>query len=63
MTPAVEQVAQALIALRDAQYHIRKASKLLFPAECLDLIIFDIENMATELVFVAKSVQSVSQRQ
>lgn len=63
MTPAVEQVARALIALRDAQYHICQASKLIVPADGLDLMIFDIENMTAELVSVAKSVQSVSGRQ
>jgi hypothetical protein len=63
VTPAVEQVARALIALRDAQYHIRQASKLVVPADGLDLMVFDIEKMAAELVSVAKSVQSVNQRQ
>lgn len=62
MTPVVEQIASALIALREAQHHIRQVQRLssLCQAEGLDYMNFDIEKMAAELVKVAQLVQSSS---
>jgi hypothetical protein len=63
VTPVTANIAQALIALRDAQYHVRMASKVVSPTGELDLMVFDIEKMVANLVKVSQSVQSVSGRQ
>jgi hypothetical protein len=60
LIPVVEQIAGALIALREAQYHIRQVQRLSpdHRAAGLDYMNFDIEKMAAELVKVAQLVQS-----
>lgn len=62
MTRTVEQVAMALIALRDAQHHLKQASMGLEQSTNLDLMMFDLEKMSGELVDVARKEQSADTR-
>jgi hypothetical protein len=57
MNVAEEQVAMALISLRDAQYHIKQTTKY-HTSPSLDLMSFEIEKMAKDLVTIAKTVQN-----
>ena len=57
MNVAEEQVAMALIALRDAQYHIKQTTKY-HASPSLDLMSFEIEKMAKDLVSIAGTVKS-----
>jgi hypothetical protein len=57
MNVAEEQVAMALISLRDAQYHIKQTTKY-HRETALDCMSFEIEKMAKDLVAIAKAVQN-----
>lgn len=57
MTYTVEQVAMALISLRDAQHHLMQATRGLESSTNFELMVFDIEKMVGELVIVARTEQ------
>jgi len=60
MTPVVANVAQALIALKDAQYYVKQVERLVSgkDAETMDFLTFDLEKAQDELVKLARLMQS-----
>ncbi len=54
MSPIVEHVAMALVALHDAKHHIRMVSRLVGSSESLDMLVFDLEKMDTEVLAITK---------
>jgi len=60
VNPTIEQLAMALIAVRGAQHHLRKAACGLAETGIVDSMAFDLERMVAEIVDTAKSVQSQS---
>lgn len=64
MTPVVANVAQALIALKDAQHYVKQVERLVsgHNADAMGFLAFDLEKAQAELVELAKLMQSSSSK-
>jgi len=65
LTPVVANVAQALIALKDAQYYVKRVERLVSGdhAETMDFLAFDLEKAQDELVKLVRLMQNCNHSQ